>query len=69
LKQKAEVWETIERKWAEALLLYKQQHEALASQVKALIKEKKKENVLIDYTIILVTNSTTLMGTTETIGF
>jgi hypothetical protein len=24
LKQKAEVWETIERKWSEALLLYKQ---------------------------------------------
>ncbi len=30
LKQKAKIWETIERKWIKALLLHKQQQEALA---------------------------------------
>jgi hypothetical protein len=41
------VWETIERKWIETLFSYKQQKEALSSQVKSLTKEKKKkENVL-----------------------
>ncbi len=31
LKQKVEIWETIERKWIEALFFHKKQHEALDS--------------------------------------
>jgi hypothetical protein len=58
LKQKAKVWETTERKWAEALLFYKLQQEALDNQVKALTKEKKeKENVLIDFELVNLKNA------------
>jgi hypothetical protein len=57
LKQKVEIWETIERKWIEALFLHKKQHEALDSQMKALLKEKKeKKNVLIDLELINLKN-------------
>jgi hypothetical protein len=31
LKQKAEDWETIKRKWLESLLFYKQQHKVLGN--------------------------------------
>ncbi len=49
LRMLVEAWEAMERKWAETLFHYKQQQEALGSQLEALIKEKKeKENVLID---------------------
>ncbi len=49
LRMIVEAWEAMERKWAETLFHYKQQQEALGSQLEALIKEKKeKENVLID---------------------
>ncbi len=33
LKQKAEVWDTTERKWSKSLLIYKQQQKVLGSQV------------------------------------
>ncbi len=47
LKQKVEIWETTKRKWTKALFIHKQQHEALGSQMKTLIKKnKEKENVL-----------------------
>ncbi len=61
MKQKAEVWETIERKWAKALLFYKQQHEALGNQVKALTKEKKgKETVLTNWELVNLKNASLL---------
>ncbi len=41
-RQKAEIWETIERKWTRALFLHKKQQEALDSHVKTLRKKKKK---------------------------
>ncbi len=41
-RQKAEIWETIERKWTRALFLHKKQQEALDSHVKALRKKKIK---------------------------
>ncbi len=56
LKQKFKIWEIIERKWIEALFLYKLQQEALGSQVKALIKEKKKENILTDLELVNLKN-------------
>jgi hypothetical protein len=31
LRRKSKIWETIERKWIEASVLHKQQHEALGS--------------------------------------
>ncbi len=43
LGQNIELWETIKRKWMEALCFHKQQHEALGSQMKALTKEKKEK--------------------------
>jgi hypothetical protein len=43
LRQKAKIWETIEKKWTEVLLFHKQQQEALGSLVKALTKEKKEK--------------------------
>jgi hypothetical protein len=53
LRQKSKIWETINRKWTEALFFHKQQQEALGSQVKALTKEnKEKENVLIDLELV-----------------
>jgi len=53
LRQKSKIWETIKRKWTEALFFHKQQQEALGSQVKALTKEnKEKENVLIDLELV-----------------
>jgi hypothetical protein len=53
LRQKAEIWETIKRKWTKALFLHKKQQKALDSQVKILIKEKKeKENLLTDLELI-----------------
>jgi Txe/YoeB family toxin of Txe-Axe toxin-antitoxin module len=36
LRHKSKIWQTIERKWIEALFLHKQQEEALGSQVKTL---------------------------------
>ncbi len=57
LKQKAKVWETTERKWVEALLFYKQQHEALDKQVKTLTKEKKKENALTNLELVNLKNA------------
>jgi hypothetical protein len=42
LMQKSKIWETIERKWTEVLLFHKQQQEALGSQVKTLVKERKR---------------------------
>ncbi len=49
LRKTTKVRETIERKWTKTLFIYKQQKEALSSQVEALTKKKKeKENVLID---------------------
>ncbi len=48
LRKMVEDQETIEKKWVETLFHYKQQQEALGSQIEPLIKEKKeKENVLI----------------------
>jgi hypothetical protein len=55
LKQKDEIWETLERKWIETLFFHKKQQEALDSQMKALTKEKK-ENVLIDLELINLKN-------------
>ncbi len=53
LRKMVEVQKIIERKWTETLFNYKQQKEALSSQVEALTKEKKdKENVLIDLDLI-----------------
>ncbi len=50
-----------EKEWVEALLFYKQQHEALDSQVKTLTKEKKeKENVLIDLELVNLKNASLL---------
>ncbi len=47
LRKMIKAQETTKRKWAETLFLYKQQQEALGSQVEALTKEKKeKENFL-----------------------
>ncbi len=67
LKQKVEVQETIKRKWAKALLLYKQQHEALGSQVKALIKEKKeKYNVLTNLELVNLKNASLLNSERKT---
>ncbi len=40
LKLKVAIWETIKRKWTEALFLHNKQQEALDSQVKTLTKEK-----------------------------
>ncbi len=48
LKQKAKIWETIERKWTKALFLHKKQHEVLDSQVKALTKVKKGKEKCFD---------------------
>jgi hypothetical protein len=45
LRQKSKIWETIKRKWTEALFFHKQQQEALGSQVKALTKEKKEKEM------------------------
>ncbi len=61
LKQKTEIWETIERKQIERLFLHKQQHEALGGQVKALTKEKKeKENVLTYLKLVNLKNASLL---------
>ncbi len=63
LKHKAELWETIERKWTKASFLHKIQHETLDSQVKALTKGKKeKENVLIDLELINLKNVSLLQS-------
>ncbi len=56
LRKTAKVHKTIERKWAETLFTYKQQKEALGSQVEALTQEKEKENVLIDMELINLKN-------------
>jgi hypothetical protein len=57
LKQKAEIWETIERKWIEALFLHKKQQDILDNQVKALTKEnKEKENVLTNLELVNMKN-------------
>jgi hypothetical protein len=57
LQQKAEIWETIKRKWTKALFFHNKQSEALDSQVKALTREKKeKENVMIDLELINLMN-------------
>jgi hypothetical protein len=45
LKKVVEDWETIERKSAETLFHYKQQHEALGNQVEALTMEKRKRKM------------------------
>lgn len=53
LRKTIKVQKTIEKKWIKTLFNYKQQKEALSSQVKAVIKEKKdKENVLTDLKLI-----------------
>ncbi len=60
LKQKAEVWETIERKWFETLLFY-ERHKVLGSQVETLTKEnKEKDNVLIDLELMNMKNASLL---------
>ncbi len=51
-RQKAEIQETIERKWTKAMFLHKKQQEALDNQVKTLIKKKENENVLTDLELI-----------------
>ncbi len=57
LRQKAEIWQTIERKWTQALFIHKKQQEALDSRVKALTKEKKeKENVIANLELINLKN-------------
>ncbi len=49
------------RKWVKALLQYKQQYEALGSQVKALTKEKKeKENVSTYLELVNLNNASLL---------
>jgi hypothetical protein len=48
LKLKVAIWETIKRKWTEALFLHNKQQEALDSQVKTLTKEKKGERECSD---------------------
>jgi hypothetical protein len=53
LRQKVKIWETMERKWIEALFFHKKQHEALDHRMKTLTKEKKKkENVLTKLELI-----------------
>ncbi len=53
--------EIIEKKWIKTLFNYKQQQEALSSQVKALTKEKKeKENVLTNLEFINLNNASLL---------
>ncbi len=53
LRKMAKVLETAKKKWVETLFHYKQQQEALGSQVEALTKEKKeKENVLTDSKLV-----------------
>jgi hypothetical protein len=48
-------------------LLYKQQHEALGSQVKALIKEKKeKYNVLTNLELVNLKNASLLNSERKT---
>jgi hypothetical protein len=42
LKMTAKACEGVERKWAKPLFHYKQ-HEALGSQLEALVKEKEKK--------------------------
>ncbi len=57
----AEDWETIEKKWVETMLHYKQQQEALGSQVEALTKEnKEKDNVLTDLELVNLKNDSML---------
>ncbi len=56
LKQKVEIWETIERKWTKALNLHKKLQEALDSQMKALIKENENENVLTNLELVNLKN-------------
>ncbi len=57
LKRMTKAQEALERKWAETLFHYKQQQEALGSQVLALTEEKKeKENVLIDLELMNLKN-------------
>ncbi len=55
LKQKVTIWETIKRKWIEALFLHKKQQEVLDSQVKTLTKEKE-ENVLTNLELVNLNN-------------
>jgi hypothetical protein len=57
LRQKVEIWETVERKCTKAMFLHKKKHEALDSWVKALTKQKKeKENVLTNLKLINLKN-------------
>ncbi len=57
LRQKSKIQETTKRKWTKALFFHKQQKEALGSQMKALIKEKKeKENVLTNLELVNLKN-------------
>ncbi len=57
LRKKFKIQEPTKRKWTQALFLQKQQHEALGSQVKTLIKEKKeKENVLTNLELVNLKN-------------
>jgi hypothetical protein len=56
-----DVWETTKIKWVEALFHYKQQQEALGSQVEALAKEKKeKDNVLTSLELVNLKNASML---------
>ncbi len=58
LRREVEIQETIERKWTKALFLHKHQQEALGSQVKTLIEEKKKkENVLKNLKLVNMKNA------------
>ncbi len=53
LMKMAKNQETAKKKWAKTLFHYRQQQEALGSQVEALTKEKKeKENVLINSKLV-----------------
>ncbi len=61
LRLKAEIWETIERKWKKEMFLHKKQQEALDSQVKALTKKKKEnEKVLTNLELINLKNVSSL---------
>jgi hypothetical protein len=51
-----EAWEVTKKKWVKALFHYKQQQEALNSQVEALTKKKEKENVLTNLELINLKN-------------
>ncbi len=56
LRKIVEAWKSINRKWVDTLFHYKQQYEALGSQVETSTKEKEKENVLTDLELMNLKN-------------